>query len=398
MENGKVKVSGAGCCLLDRIYNGIDFSSETFARYLSRTAGDGGMEPGKLEFEDEFERFAGKPFPEVLGEIAGDRKPDSVNIGGPCIVALINAAQLTEGISDVEFYGVRSDDEVGKTLAELLSRVPVGLSRYRTIPGQETASTTVFSDPAYDGGQGERMFLNTIGASWHYDASCLPEDFYDSDIVVLGATAIVPGLHDTIGEALAKAKSRGCLTVVNTVFDSRNERRDSVGRWPMGRDSGCYGNVDVLIMDKVEALRLSGTDTVPEAMDFFRGAGVSAAVVTDGSRRVHAYAGGNMFSETGLLQMPVSAAVGERLKKGTDGDTTGCGDNFAGGVIASLVMQKHSGAATLDFVDACRWGIVSGGFACFYTGGTYYESRSGEKYGKLLPYYGDYRRQTGTMF
>lgn len=395
MKGGKVKVSGVGCCLVDRIYNGIDFSSDTFARYLSKKTGDGGMEPGKLEFEDEFERFAGKPFHDVLREIVGDRKPDSVNIGGPCIVALINAAQLTEGMSDVGFCGVRSDDEVGGILSCLLAKVPVGLSGYKVISGLETASTTVFSDPSYDGGHGERIFLNTIGASWHYDASCIPESFYGSDIAVFGATAIVPGLHDSVGEALAKAKSKGCLTVVNTVFDSRNERRDGVGKWPMGRDSGCYCNVDVLVMDKVEALRLSGAQDVDKAMDFFRDAGVSAAVVTDGSRDVVLYAGGEKFSAAKSVQMPVSEAVGRKLRKGVCGDTTGCGDNFAGGIIASLVRQIHSGAEVLDFVEACRWGIISGGFACFYTGGTYYESRKGEKYEKLLPYYEDYCRQTG---
>ena len=376
MKGGKVKVSGVGCCLVDRIYNGIDFSSDTFARYLSKKTGDGGMEPGKLEFEDEFERFAGKPFHDVLREIVGDRKPDSVNIGGPCIVALINAAQLTEGMSDVGFCGVRSDDEVGGILSCLLAKVPVGLSDYKVISGLETASTTVFSDP-------------------HYDASCIPESFYGSDIAVFGATAIVPGLHDSVGEALAKAKSKGCLTVVNTVFDSRNERRDGVGKWPMGRDSGCYCNVDVLVMDKVEALRLSGAQDVDKAMDFFRDAGVSAAVVTDGSRDVVLYAGGEKFSAAKSVQMPVSEAVGRKLRIGVCGDTTGCGDNFAGGIIASLVRQIHSGAEVLDFVEACRWGIISGGFACFYTGGTYYESRKGEKYEKLLPYYEDYCRQTG---
>jgi len=29
--------------------------------------------------------------------------------------------------------------------------------------------------------------------------------------------------------------------------------------------------------------------------------------------------------------------------------------------------------------DAAVWGTVSGGFACYYTGGTYFEKYSGEK-------------------
>lgn len=77
------------------------------------------------------------------------------------------------------------------------------------------------------------------------------------------------------------------------------------------------------------------------------------------------------------------------------GDTTGCGDNFAGGVIASVVRQIYSGRKVLDMSDACRWGVVNGGFACFYTGGTYYEDEPGEKSGKLQSLYKDYCRQLG---
>ena len=41
----------------------------------------------------------------------------------------------------------------------------------------------------------------------------------------------------------------------------------------------------------------------------------------------------------------------------------------------------------------CCWGIVSGGFTCFYMGGTYFEEKTGEKRSKLEPYYEDYRKQ-----
>ena len=83
MKTRKIIVSGVGCCLVDRIYNGISFSSETFSKYLSRQHGDGGLEPGKLEFEEGFERFCNRRFPEVLQDITGGRPADTVNIGGP---------------------------------------------------------------------------------------------------------------------------------------------------------------------------------------------------------------------------------------------------------------------------------------------------------------------------
>ena len=46
-----------------------------------------------------------------------------------------------------------------------------------------------------------------------------------------------------------------------------------------------------------------------------------------------------------------------------------------------------------DLKDACRWGIVSGGFACFYYGGTYIEQKEGEKLAHLQKLYNQYLEQ-----
>ena len=69
----------------------------------------------------------------------------------------------------------------------------------------------------------------------------------------------------------------------------------------------------------------------------------------------------------------------ERKQKEKGGDTSGCGDNFAGGVIASLVTQFQNNKEKIDLKEACIWGIVSGGFSCFYIGGTYHQKHPGEK-------------------
>ena len=107
--------------------------------------------------------------------------------------------------------------------------------------------------------------------------------------------------------------------------------------------------------------------------------------------------------------MPVSEAVGKALKAGKKGDSTGCGDNFAGGIIGSLARQtlfpnpspskgtgfSHHRGGLFDLKDACRWGIVSGGFACFYYGGTYFEKQEGEKFAQLQQLYDLYLKQEG---
>jgi sugar/nucleoside kinase (ribokinase family) len=393
MEKNKITVSGTGCCLIDRIYNNIDFNSDEFSGYISKCPGDGGLILGGLEFEENFENFTGDKFPNVLAKITHNRDADSINIGGPCIVALINAAQLSGKIANVCFYGCHGDDVVGEMLNSLLKRTPIDTSNYRLEKKSETASTTVFSDPEYDEGHGERIFVNTIGASWKFLPSEISDEFYKSDITVFGATAIVPQLHDNLDSMLVKAKQYGSFTVVNTVFDSRNERLHPGHRWPMGGSDKSYNYIDLLITDKEEALHLSGMSTIAEAMAFFQEKGVGAAVVTNGAKNIYLYANEGAFKKTSFSQMPVCEAVSKEIKKRHNGDTTGCGDNFAGGMIFSIASQMYHDAKSFDIIDACRWGVVSGGFACFYVGGTFYENTVGEKFHLLEPYYNEYLKQ-----
>ena len=396
----KVRISGVGCCLLDRIYDHVDFQSEAFRKYVSRKPSDGGLEPGKLTFEEELERFAGKPFLSgILPQLTGGREPEKENVGGPCIVALINASQVAYREIEVSFYGCRGDDEVADKVMQTLSRTRLDLSHYRTQYASETASTSVLSDPNYDNGHGERAFVNTIGASWHYLPEEVDDGFYESDICVFGSTALVPRIHGGLCAMLKRAKSRGAITVVNTVYDFLSEKEHPGQRWPMGESDESYRYIDLLLVDHEEALRLSGCDNVPAAMAFFRGKGTCAVLVTNGAHDVTLWADSPLFGKVTEQTMPVSDAVGKLLKQGMKGDSTGCGDNFAGGVIGSLARQAANSKTTgteirrLDLKEACRWGIVSGGFACFYYGGTYLEQTEGEKFSRLQELYNQYLEQ-----
>ena len=389
----KMIVSGVGCCLVDRLYNHLSFGSDVFAPFLTRTKGDGGLAPGRLVFKEEFDRFAGVDFLRTLPQLTSGRQAETMNVGGPCIVALIHAAQLSGDAATCRFYGCHGDDEDGRFLRSALKKTPVDTTAFRLEKGDVTASTIVLSDPGYDNGNGERAFINAIGASWKYRPDELDDAFFASDAVVFGGTALVPQIHDALTELLAAARARGCFTIVNTVFDYRNEKAHPDRKWPLGKSDDSYRHIDLLITDHEEALRLSGTQSTAGALAFFRSNDVGAAVVTNGVRDVCVYSSGKRFAgiETAL---PVSEAVAGELKKGSAGDTTGCGDNFAGGVIASTVAQLRQGNERLNLVEACRWGVVSGGFACFYTGGTWFEKYPGEKSNLLAPYYEKYLNQT----
>lgn len=390
-----VRISGVGCCLVDRIYGHVDFHSEAFRKCLSKKAGDGGLEPGKLTFEEELERFAGQSFAsDILPRLTEGQKADKENIGGPCVVALINASQLAYKESDVSFYGCRGDDEVGVGLLEKLSQTSLDLSHYRIEKNSETASTSVLSDPNYDNGHGERTFVNTIGASWHYIPDEVDENFYDSEICVFGGTALVPRIHQGLVSMLKKAKTKGCITVVNTVYDFINEKKNPDKHWPLGESDESYRFIDLLIVDHEEALRLSGGKDIPSAIAFFKEKGTGAVLVTNGAQNVWLWAESPLFGSIKEQTMPVSEAVGKALKAGKEGDSTGCGDNFAGGIIGSIARQMYD-EKSFDLKDACRWGIVSGGFACFYYGGTYFEKQEGEKFAQLQELYEQYLKQEG---
>jgi sugar/nucleoside kinase (ribokinase family) len=389
----KTIISGAGCCLVDILYNNVDFKSAVFRQYLSKERGDGGLTPGKLVFQEEFEKYSGIPLDNFINRVTGGRKPDKINVGGPSIVSLINAAQLTDREKcEVRYYGRGGNDINGRFLISSLGKTPVVLKDFKLLENR-TPSTLVLSDPSYDNGHGERMFINSIGAAWDYNPDDLDDDFFSSEIVVFGGTALVPNLHDHLTALLRKAKSLGCITIVNTVFDFRNEKANPLKRWPLGEDDKSYELTDLLITDKEEALRLSGVSEINDAVRFFRAKKVPSFIITNGSSDIICYSDGSFFQPLPVNLLPVSQSVRNELKNYRGVDTTGCGDNFVGGVIASVVNQSGIGISKYDLKEACSWGVVSGGFACFYIGGTYFEEKPGEKLAGIKPFYDSYKKQ-----
>jgi sugar/nucleoside kinase (ribokinase family) len=389
----KIKVSGIGCCLVDLLYNNINFSGDTIRRYISKERGDGGLSPGKLVFQEEFEQYSGISLDNFIIKLTGGRNCDKINIGGPSIVSLINAAQLTgKEKCEVRFYGRAGNDNNGRFLSSSLGKTPVDIKNLMLL-GNRTPSTIVLSDPSWDNGQGERMFINSIGAARDYHPDELDDDFFNSELVVFGGTALVPNIHDNLTTLLMRAKLKGCTTIVNTVFDFRNEKSNPAERWPLGKDDESYRLIDLLVTDKEEALRLSGESDINEAVKNFLGRKVHSFIITNGSSDIISYSDGSFFRASPVNYLPVSGAILKELKNYTGGDTTGCGDNFVGGVIASVVNDVRNSNKNPDLTEACSWGIVSGGFACFYMGGTYFEEYPGEKLSRIKPYYESYRRQ-----
>lgn len=388
-------ISGVGCALVDYLYKPVCFTDKGFTKYLSQKAGDGGLSPGKLVFKEEFEKFSNDQYRKTRNIISKGTKPVTVNIGGPSIVSLIHTAQMLHGLdAEVFFSGSKGNDQDGKFIDEKLKITPIKVRNYK-IGSLHTPFTDVLSDPDYDGGFGERIFINNIGAAWEFMPDDLDDTFFCSNIVVFGGTALVPNIHNDLLELLKKAKKNKALTVVNTVYDFLNERKDSINPWPLGKSNESYGYIDILITDMEEALRLSGTKSTLEAIQFFKQSGTGTVIITHGPGPVHFFSDSNLFGLVPLSTLPISERIRDILLHGNkSGDTTGCGDNFAGGVIASIatqLIQKKN--YPLNLRKAIALGIVSGGFACFYNGGTFFESRPGEKAEMIQGFYNDYLKQ-----
>ena len=397
MSQEEMAISGTGSALVDYLYSDVDFSSPVFQKYISKKTGDGGLYPGRLVFTEELEQFAQKEFDQALRDIVGNRAPDSYNIGGPGIVSLIHASQMLNSPEfKVKFYGAAGNDKTSERIFNAIHNCPLDTENYHIFEEKYTPFTNVFSDPNYNQAHGERTFVNNIGAAWAYTPNYLPLGFFNSDIICFGGTAIVPYIHDNLAFLLKKGKQNNCITIVNTVFDFRNEKKFPGKRWPLGENDESFQFIDVLIMDQEEALKISGARTIEEAIHFYINKNVSSFIITQGSDTIIAWSDGSFFEKTKVLHLPVSELVTEEIRNNPQksGDTTGCGDNFVGGVIASIAWQRQSAnSGLLDLIEACAWGVSSGGYTCFYMGGTYHESSPGEKLNKIKPYYNAYKKQ-----
>jgi len=70
----------------------------------------------------------------------------------------------------------------------------------------------------------------------------------------------------------------------------------------------------------------------------------------------------------------------EKIKKNLpQGDTIGCGDNFVGGIVASVAQQLNDCKPTIGLLKACILGNLSGGLTSTIIGGIFKEKYHEEK-------------------
>lgn len=389
-RNRKIVVNGVGCSCADYLFTGFDFHSEQFQKYVSKKAGDGGISIGHLIFRADLEAFAGKPMDEIRKDMGWLRENNHFSVGGPCIVGLINAAQLLKGglitdpdLCEFNFFGAMGQDVTGDRMLKVIKQCPINIDRYLRMPNQPSAATLVLSDQNFKDGSGERSFVYHGGALDAYTPEMLGDDFFKADVTFFSGTASVPRIHENITALLRRAKAAGSVTMVGTVFDFLNEKRNPHKRWPLGESDESYKLIDLLAVDFVEAQRMSGETNIDKAIAFLLGKGVHTLIVTNGDEPGFAFSDGKLFKEQPMARFAICQKVVKHLKENPKlrGDTTGCGDNFAGGLLASVVKQLADGRkpGELCLADALAWANGSGSFCCYTVGGTYLEKQPGEK-------------------
>lgn len=392
----KNQVSIAGLSILDKLYAGIDFQSEIYCKFKSCANGDGGLKNGQLTFAQNLENFAGMSFESILNQISHGHKPSGQNLGGPAIVGAINAAQILydQDIS-FRFFGCKGNDVGASWLDNILEKVPIDCTNYLSIDGN-TPITYALSDPNANDGKGERTFICDMGVGEKPESGVLPAHFFEADVAWFGGTALVPPLHKKLTEYLQLSKIKGMFTIVNTIYDFLSDKQNPAKPWIIGTEPETYQYIDLLIMDWDEACRFSGKNNLQEIAAYFSTSGVSIYVITHGANNFHVWSDGRIFEKMPLTSLNVSELIGKEILKYPEriGDTTGCGDNFAGGFAASFIRQlSEDKSEKLSLMDAAAWAAASGGFACFTLGGTHIEKEPGEKYRILKRYYDAWLKQ-----
>ena len=390
----RIRVHATGCSLVDNLYDRVDFKSPAYRALLSSSAGDGGLSTGGLVFAEALTNFAGRNYEELVREITRREKPDSSNIGGPGIVPVIHAAQVKRSRKiSYRFAGVVGRDGNGRRFRSLMKKAGFPMDDYceRSAP---TPSTDVLSDPAFDNGRGERTFINRIGAAEDYGPESLPGDFFEAEILLFGGTALVPPLHDSLDELCRRGQQSGSLVMVTTVYDFRNEARTEGRPWPLVQD---YRNINLLCVDREEAAKISACPDSDDAMDWFLSRGCGAVIITRGAEDVLIGC-----RDDSLFQMPKRRSMptcryAETVLEELDHsrDTTGCGDNFVGGVLDSLAHQlaERIPGARLNLEQAAACGTVAGALALTCLGGVFFEDFPGEKQQNLVRYAASYEEQ-----
>lgn len=215
---------------------------------------------------------------------------------------------------DAKFCGIIADDQWGQKLLENLRREKVD-TRCATIVEKEVSSFSLILSAS----SGERTILYEPGVNEHlHDANFSKEALKEMDWVYLNHiqenSCII---QDDIIEILTKKDA------VHFTWNPGGHQMDAGTQET--ENHALLAQTDLLLLNKEEALRFTGEETVEDAIRHLQTIGARIVCVTDGGNGAIASDG------TVLYHCPVMAGVHVV-------DTTGAGDAFGTGATWALVQ------------------------------------------------------------
>ncbi|HYP12320.1 MAG TPA: carbohydrate kinase family protein [Bryobacteraceae bacterium] len=230
----------------------------------------------------------------------------------------------------VRLTGVVGTDANGDKVLSALNAAGVDAGRVRRDRSVPTTATVVVVHPS-----GDRLFLHLPGASKSLEASEVLLNRGDSlSHFHLANPYSLPKVRTQGAELLARARSAGFTTSLDTGYDSQ-------GRWL--EDIGpCLPFTDLLFVNETELQFLSGEQATTPGLLRLAALGAGDVVVKLGGRGCALMQGGEI-SEFPGFSVPVK-------------DTSGAGDSFVGGFLASLHRQRsyRESARFANAVGACK--------------------------------------------
>lgn len=116
-----MKIVGIGCCVIDYIYQGIDFTQKPISDYISKD-NINGLVFGEATLIKHLENHFNKSIDTILREIVGDKKYKR-SLGGVAVATLIGASQsVNDETFNIKFYVNLPNNNDGKYMFQEIQR------------------------------------------------------------------------------------------------------------------------------------------------------------------------------------------------------------------------------------------------------------------------------------
>jgi sugar/nucleoside kinase (ribokinase family) len=255
----------------------------------------------------------------------------SLVIGGSGSITAVAAARLGLRVALAAAIG---DDPAGEFMLQQLAAAGVDTSAVVVRPDAPTAMTVALSEGK------DRAILTAVGAVATLTAADVPIRLLATarHVHVSSYFLVERSLGPGLAGLLTAARASGARTSVDTNWDPAQ-------RWGDENLRAALAATDLLLPNETEALRLSGTATLAQAM-----AALGPGVVIKLGARGALWAEGN---RRWRAEPPPVTPV----------DATGAGDCFNAGVIAGLL-------GGLDLAGAIALGCATGAASTQAPGGT----------------------------